>query len=257
MKPAPALEPEKMPFCCFSHSLTGTRASNQDRLLTFTLGQDQFAILCDGLGGYPDGEWASDTFVQAVRDTITRHLPDDSTPPQQALEHWLQQAWTTFCQLREQQQRHEQAQTTFALVWLAADFTCTAHAGDSRIYLLDQQQIHWHSRDHNLYELGLLNGDIDAQVTPAPQGQQALLYRSVSSQKPLKPSLSEHPPLAPGQAALLCSDGAWLNVQDEEWCEVSAASSPADALAALLEQAVERGGDKADNASALLVVRSA
>ena len=73
----------------------------------------------------------------------------------------------------------------------------------------------------------------------------------------MKPSLSEHPPLAPGQAALLCSDGAWLNVQDEEWCEVSAASSPADALAALLEQAVERGGDKADNTSALLLVRSA
>lgn len=246
-----------MPFQCLSRSLIGARSSNQDSLLAFALGQDQFAILCDGLGGYPDGDWASATFSHAVQDTITRHLPDDHTPPQQALEDWLQQAWATFCREREQQQRHEQAQTTFALVWLAEDFTLAAHAGDSRIYLLDSQQVHWHSRDHNLYELGILNGDIDPVSTPTPQGQQALLYRSVSSQKPLKPAVSAHPPLAAGQAALLCSDGAWLNAQDEEWTALLKASAPATALDQLLTQAVERGGDKADNTSALVLVRSA
>ena len=257
MKPAPGLEPVKMPFRCLSHSLTGSRPQNEDAVLTFTLGQDQFAILCDGLGGYPDGEWASATFAHLVQDTITRHLPADDTPHSQALETWLQQAWQRFCRQREQDGKHEQAQTTFALVWLAADFTLCAHAGDSRIYLLDAQQVHWRSRDHNLYELGILNGDIDPVATPAPQGQQGLLYRSVSSQKPMKPSIAEHPALAAGDAALLCSDGAWLYLQEEEWRTLLATPQPADDLLALLQRAVQRGGEKADNASAALLIRSA
>ncbi len=257
MKPAPGLEPVKMPFRCLSHSLTGARPQNEDAVLTFTLGQDQFAILCDGLGGYPDGEWASRTFALAVRDAVTRHIPADDTPHPQVLDAWLQQAWQLFCQQREQEKKHEQTQTTFALVWAAADFTLTAHAGDSRIYLLDPQQVHWRSRDHNLYELGILNGDIDPLATPAPQGQQALLYRSVSSQKPLKPSIVEHPALAVGEAALLCSDGAWLYLTEAEWCALLAAELTPVALPTLLQCAVDRGGEKADNASAVLLVRSA
>lgn len=249
----PAFGTQKMPFRCFSHSLTGARASNQDRLLTFTLGPDQFALVCDGLGGYPDGEWAAATFAEVLRQTVTLYLPDEETPPRQALEQWLQRAWAGFCQQREQQQRDLMAQTTFALVWLAQDFTLCAHAGDSRLYLLDGQQVRWRSRDHNLYELGLLNGDIDPQVTPAPQGQQALLYRSVSCQKPLKPTLVEHPPLRPGQAVLLCSDGAWGSVDEAQWPLLLTAADPEARLAELLAQAVARCGERADNASALLL----
>lgn len=244
----------KMPFRCITHSLTGARACNEDTVLTFVLGQDRFAILCDGLGGYPDGDWASNTFAHTLQDTITRHLPADETPPRQALEDWLQRAWQRFVQQREQQQRHEQAQTTFALVWLAADFTLAAHAGDSRIYRLDARQVCWRSRDHTLYELGILNGDIDPVATPVPQGQQALLYRSVSSQKPLKPTITEQPALTVGEGVLLCSDGAWLHVSDGEWCTLL---TQPDTLPVLLQRAVERGGDKADNTSAALVIRSA
>ncbi len=244
----------KMPFRCLSHSLTGARARNEDVVLTFALGQDQFAILCDGLGGYPDGDWASTTFAHTLQDTITRHLPADDTPPRQALEDWLQRAWQRFIQLREQQQRHEQAQTTLALAWLAEDFTLTAHAGDSRIYVLDAQQVRWRSRDHTLYELGILNGDIDPVTTPVAQGQQTLLYRCVSSQKPLKPTVTEQAALAAGEGVLLCSDGAWLHVTDAEWCTLLVQP---DHLPELLQRAVERGGDKADNASAALLIRNA
>lgn len=256
MNPDPSLEPEKMPFRSFSHSLIGARTRNEDVVATFALGQDQFAILCDGLGGYPDGDWASAQFASAVQEAVTRHIPADDLAPEQALQDWLQRAWQTFCTAREQQQRHEQAQTTFALAWLSGEFTLLAHAGDSRIYCLDSQQLHWRTRDHNLYELGVLNGDIDPLQVPQPHGQHALLYRSVSSQKPLKPTLTRHAALVPGQTVVLCSDGAWLYLTDADWLTLADRRETDARLLRCLETAVQRGGEKADNASAIAIIKT-
>lgn len=245
---------QKMPFRCLSHSLTGARPDNQDRALCFGLGRDQFALLCDGLGGYPDGQWAAATFAEVLRDAITRQIPAEHTPPRQALEHWLQQAWQQFCLRQQQEGRHEQAQTTFTLAWLSDGFCLLAHAGDSRIYRLDARQILWRSQDHNLYALAVLNGDIDPHLHPVPQGRQTLLYRSVSSQKPLKPTISEQPALTCDTALLLCSDGAWQHIPEQDWTGLVGSPDPATRLPQLLQQAVESAGAKADNCSAILLL---
>lgn len=245
-----------MPFRTFMHSLIGARPVNEDAMQVFVLGQEQFAVLCDGLGGYPDGKWAAQTFVDALQACITQHIPADDTAPEQALQGWLQLAWQAFCTQHTQQQRHPQAQTTCVVLWLSDSFTLVAHAGDSRAYLLDRQQVLWRSRDHNLYELGVLNGDIDPQQIPLAQGQNALLYRSVGSQKALKPAIHVLPALQAGQLALLCSDGAWQHLQDTDWQTLLTAQDVAAELTALLQSAVLRGGNKADNASAIVLLRA-
>jgi len=251
-----------MPLQCFSESLIGARAENQDYVLSFNLGQDCFALVCDGLGGYADGGWASATFARSLQAVVIRNIPAEDAAPEQVMADWLEQAWILFGQAQQQERRNPQAQTTFVLVWLAADFTLVAHAGDSRAYGLDRQQVLWRTRDHNLYELGVMNGDIDPARVPRAQGQGALLYRCVSSQKPLKPVITLHPALLPGQAVALCTDGVWGHTVDQEWVAlVSAARSDAGhpdngagALHRLLNTAVQRGGARADNASALLIL---
>ncbi len=241
-----------MSLQCYSESLIGARAENQDFSLSFKLGQDVFAVLCDGMGGYPDGGWAAANFAGAVKEAVTRHIPEEDVAPEQAMRDWLQRAWELFCEQHRVQQPHPQAQTTFVLAWLAQDFTLVAHAGDSRCYGLEQGAVLWRTRDHNLYELGVMNGDIDPAQMPLPQGQNALLYRSVGRDKPLKPALSLHPALAQGQALVLCSDGAWAQIRDAEWFALVGSEDAASGLRSLLSTAVERGGDRADNASALL-----
>ncbi|RLU01435.1 MAG: serine/threonine-protein phosphatase [Ketobacter sp.] len=242
-----------MPLCCYSESLIGGRSENQDFALSFELGQDVFAVLCDGMGGYADGGWAAATFAQSVKEVVTRHIPEEEVSPEQAMTDWLQRAWLLFCDKHQLQRRHRQAQTTFVLAWLARDFTLVAHAGDSRCYGLRPDAVLWCTQDHNLYELGVMNGDIDPRHTPKAQGQHALLYRSVGRNKPLKPTLTLHPALCPGQALTLCSDGLWSQVRDPEWLALVAAEDAAGSLQALLRTAVQRGGARADNATALLV----
>lgn len=242
-----------MPFVCRKVSLQGARGHNEDALRHFSLGQDCFAVLCDGLGGYPDGGWAARTFADAVEQAVTRFIPADDTTPEQALHEWLQRAWQQFCSEQQQQQRDPQAQTTFVLAWASNTFTLITHVGDSRAYVLDGQRIHWRSRDHNLYELGVLNGDIDPQVTPRAQGQQTLLYRTVSSQRALKPTLQLLPALVVGQCVVLCSDGAWHPLQDQDWLTLAQSDDVGRDLHALLQRAVTLAGSKADNASAVVV----
>ena len=242
-----------MPLCCYSESLVGGRSENQDFALSFELGQDLFAVLCDGMGGYADGGWAATTFAQSVKEAVTLHIPEEDVSPEQAMTDWLERAWTLFCDKHQAQKRHRQAQTTFVLAWLSRDFTLVAHAGDSRCYWLQHDSVLWRTRDHNLYELSVMNGDIDPRIMPKAQGQGALLYRSVGRDKPLKPTLDLHPALTKGQALTLCSDGLWSHVRDPEWLPLVTCEDAKASLLSLLRTAVQRGGARADNATALVV----
>jgi serine/threonine protein phosphatase PrpC len=243
-----------MPFQCIRQSLLGGRSDNQDFACSFGLGADLFAVVCDGLGGYPDGGWAATTFAHAIETAVTSLLPAQETSAEQAASDWLQRAWELFCEQHQQQRRHAQAQTTFTLVWINSEFTLAAHAGDSRIYGLSPQQQLWCTQDHNLYQLGVMNGDIDPRKMPAAQGQHGLLYRCVSSQKPLVPTITVHAPISPGQAVLLCSDGLWGQVHDTELLALTRAEDADAELAAILQRAVQRGGARADNATAALIL---
>ncbi|MEZ5505068.1 MAG: protein phosphatase 2C domain-containing protein [Gammaproteobacteria bacterium] len=127
-----------MPFVCREASLQGARGQNEDALRHFSLGQDRVAVLCDGLGGYPDGGWAARTFADAVEQAVTRFIPADDTPPEQALHDWLQRAWQQFCSEQQNQQRDPQAQTTLRLRRLPIPSLPTSlHAGDSALQCVD------------------------------------------------------------------------------------------------------------------------
>lgn len=242
-----------MPFQCFTESLMGARSENQDFALGFYLGSDLIALVCDGLGGYRDGGWAAAAFAHAIQSVATSMPPAPGQTPEQTVTDWLQSAWSQFCQQRQLQRRHEQAQTTFTLAWVSTEFTLVAHAGDSRIYGLDQQQIMWQTRDHNLYQLGIMNGEIDPNKVTAAYGHNALLYRCVGSLKPLEPTIAVYDPITEDQAVVLCSDGVWAQVFDQEWLELVTATDAANCLGSLLRRAVQRGGARADNATAVLV----
>jgi len=127
-----------------------------------------------------------------------------------------------------------------------------AHVGDSRVYQLRQSRVLERTRDHSHVEVLLREGLItEAEVQGHPMrnyvecclgGDAALPEMSISSRRRLKS----------GDVLLLCTDGMWANLKDQDF--VRFAQTPAktlrDSLMDLGTQAVAASAPYSDNTSA-------
>jgi serine/threonine protein phosphatase PrpC len=127
-----------------------------------------------------------------------------------------------------------------------------AHVGDSRVYQLRQSRVLERTRDHSHVEVLLREGLItEAEVQGHPMrnyvecclgGDAALPEMSISARRRLKP----------GDVLLLCTDGMWANLQDQDF--VRFAQTPGkslrDCLTDLGTQAVAASAPYSDNTSA-------
>ena len=103
-----------------------------------------------------------------------------------------------------------------------------AHVGDSRVYQLRQSRVLERTRDHSHVEVLLREGLItEAEVQGHPMrnyvecclgGDAALPEMSISARRRLKA----------GDVLLLCTDGMWANLQDQDF--VRFAQTPAKSL---------------------------
>jgi PPM family protein phosphatase len=129
-----------------------------------------------------------------------------------------------------------------------------AHVGDSRIYHLRSGHIEARTRDHSHVELLLQEGLIsEDQASNHPMRN---YVESCLGGDPMLPEMmiGRLVRVMPGDALLVCTDGLWANLTDEDIAASFYSGVPLqDALAAIAESAVRRGGAGADNASAAVV----
>ena len=125
-----------------------------------------------------------------------------------------------------------------------------AHVGDSRAYLGERGRLQLLTRDHSmaarLLELGGTTSD-DAAA------QRNILYKALGQGAQIEPDILYNN-LEPGQYLLLCCDGLWDKVSDDEMATIIEASpTPGIACRNLIARANENGGD--DNISAILAAK--
>jgi protein phosphatase len=103
-----------------------------------------------------------------------------------------------------------------------------------------------HSLVRRLQDLGQID-EKEASVHP----QRNVLYRALGQSEPFRPDINTHTLPRPGWM-LLCSDGLWGSVPDDEIYQiVRSASNPSAACRKLIDAANTAGGP--DNISAILV----
>lgn len=237
------------------------REKNQDSLYTFesfiqtSMGQDSFGIfiVADGMGGYQKGEIASNLAARAAAGYITRHvyLPyitqaasSAQMPLTEALKNAVHLANDAVVQ------ETPEAGTTLTMAVVMGSQAYLAHVGDSRAYLYHDGELQQITQDHSLVarlvELGQATAE-EAHNHP----QRNVLYRAIGQTETLEvetylQSIPNHGYL------LMCSDGLWGMIPDEEIIRIlNAAASPEDAAQTLIDVANANGGD--DNITALLV----
>ena len=240
------------------------RDHNEDVLLTLEINQlgDQateplgWFVLADGMGGHQAGELASALAMRVVTYELLNQVlrPYLLNEARDASQRPLSEVMVNAV-MAANKAVHEQVQgggTTLTCALILGNRAYLAHVGDSRAYLFADNHLRQITRDHSfvdrLVELG--------QITPGEamhHPQRNVLYRAVGQGDQLEvDAYVELLPSSSQYRLLLCSDGLWGSIQDDQLTEVlRMAATPQEACDRLIE-AANAGGGK-DNITAVVV----
>ena len=240
------------------------RDHNEDTLLTFEIAQmgDRSAgplgwfVLADGMGGHQSGEQASSVATRVVTYQLLNEilrsylLNEQRDASQSPLSEALSEAV-----MAANKAVHDQVPgggTTLTCALVMGDRAYLAHVGDSRAYLFESDRLRQITQDHSLVdrlvELGQISPS-EAQHHP----QRNILYRAVGQSDTLEvDTYVETLPPSGIYRLLLCCDGVWGAIGDEQIAQVlRSAATAQDACNRLIEAANVAGGK--DNITAIVV----
>ena len=194
--------------------------------------------VADGMGGHAAGEVASSL-------TIASMAKLDSEPPGGDLLAELASAVAAAnARLQEMiiaNPAVEGMGTTLTALFWSDGHAAVCHIGDSRGYLLREDELYQITHDHTLVQSLVDEGKISVDdVSTHPQ--RSLLLRALDGRSVAEPDLSIHDSQA-GDRYLLCSDGLSGVVSDETLRETLATIEDPEAVARqLIELALHGGG---------------
>jgi PPM family protein phosphatase len=171
------------------------------------------------------------------------------------LESAIQQANKAIVNYGEKKSSARGLGSTVTAVLLQNDQAYIANVGDSRTYLLRGNNLAPITRDHSLVARLVESKQIEPQdVYTHPQRN--LIYRSLGAGHKHVEVDVFHEVLQPGDKLLLCSDGLWEMVRQQELFDaLSEHNSPQAICEKLINLANANGGE--DNISAIVVHVSA
>jgi serine/threonine protein phosphatase PrpC len=212
-------------------------------------------IIADGMGGYQQGAQASALAIRQAAAYVIRHvclplLTDDGSTAERPPINEILEA-SVYVAHEAVYRRLPEAGTTMTIALVLADSVYIAHVGDSRAYLGERGHLQSLTHDHSvaarLVDMG--------QAAPADvASQRHLLYKAIGRGDQIEPDMVYHD-LDSHQYLLLCCDGLWNMLSDEEMAGIiESAATPTAACHQLVAQANKGGGD--DNISVILAAKT-
>jgi serine/threonine protein phosphatase PrpC len=238
----------RMKLRIFQDSRIGRRRTNQDRT-GFAYGKDRaMLIVADGMGGHPRGELAA----QIAVDDVLAHFADWSRAGDRDVESLLRTAFDAAHRAihrRAGQERLWDLPRTTCTACVVLDDTVTwCHVGDSRLYLVRDGAILVTTRDHSGAWLLVEQGVIDTEEARAHPDRN-FVYNCLGGEVAPDIEMAQPVTLRIGDRIMLCSDGLWSPVKNEEIAAALARDASETGLEALLREAEARAGAYADNLS--------
>jgi serine/threonine protein phosphatase PrpC len=225
----------------------GGREEQQDRAEVFASASDDeyLIVLADGMGGHHGGAHAA----QTVMDT-SRHLfeTDGVDDPLDALERYCLHAHQVVSTIGEF--GGQTPGSTCVMLYVNGDEAYWAHVGDSRLYHFRKGELLNRTLDHSLVQLLVTRGELsEEEMATSPLQNQ--LYMRLGAEEQPKPTLGSAD-VQQGDAFMLCSDGFWESVGDDEVSPILFQDDLEAAVAQLVKRASERGGAGGDNVSMVM-----
>lgn len=231
------------------------RANNEDSYLYWEPQSEEafrrkgrLAVIADGMGGYEGGQEASRLAVETVRYVYDEEFGDD---PQANLISGLLRAHDTIQRYAVEHPEFSGMGTTCTALAIVDHQLYFAHIGDSRLYLSRGTSMSRLTRDHSyvgrLVENGIVRSE-DAESHP----QRHILTAALGSGRDLTPDAPQQPiALQDGDQLILCTDGLWSVVGEQEIARVTQTRPPAEACRMLVKAALAHGGP--DNVTVIIL----
>ncbi len=205
-----------------------------------------FAV-ADGMGGQNAGEVASTTAISTLMDEY--YSPSNSSRIEPALQRAVQAANLRVHDLGQKHLEYRHMGTTLTAMALAGATAYIAHVGDSRAYRLRNGQLKQLTQDHSevadLVRLRIVKPDMAGQ-----HPSRNVLTRTIGHQLMLRPDFLREPAM-PGDVFVMCTDGVWSELTEEELAEVARQHAPEDACRRIIDLCLQR--ECGDNVSVQIV----
>lgn len=234
-----------MKFSVYQISRQGGRERNEDRMGYAYTRESGLFVLADGMGGHPEGAMAAQLALQ----TLSAYFQKAANPTVREVPEFLSSALMAahhqIIRYAAEKGMLDTPRTTLVAAVMERGHLHWVHCGDSRLYVVRDGALLTRTRDHSYMEqqahLGRATDHINRNI----------LFTCLGS--PAKPvyDLSGPVQLMQGDRVLLCSDGLWGTVEDDEIVGELAARPLEQSVPELVELALKRGGARCDNVTVL------
>ena len=230
-----------------AYTNVGGRENNEDVFLADIADGCLLLAVADGLGGAEAGEAASG----AAKETLRKLF--EAAPKRFDLSAAIIKANEEIIAL--QKASRKTMKTTAAALYINGGTAVCGHVGDTRIYLFGKDgTIFYQSVDHSVSQMFVYTGEITLNEIRG-HGDRNLLTKALGNGSDCEPDIREFP-AREIHAALLCSDGFWEYVYEEEMGKLLRENddNARKWLAAMKKTLRERQPEKCDNNTAIAVI---
>lgn len=234
-----------MKFSVFQLSRIGGREKNEDRMGYCYTQESGLFVLADGMGGHPEGEVAAQLALQTVCALYQKMALPTIENPAAFLSDALLAAHNQILRHAAQKGMLDTPRTTLVAVILHGGLASWVHCGDSRLYVVRDGRLLVRTRDHSYAEHPGLGSATSELVN------RNVLFTCLGSLNKPVFDVSLDLRLVQGDKLLLCSDGLWGSLSDEDIVHQLANRTVSRAVPELVENALRVSGQRSDNVTVL------
>lgn len=231
-----------MVYTYAAYSDIGKRSNNEDSFNIVQCDDSIVIVVADGLGGHANGEVASKIASECIPLSLSRKTFDEDE-----LGLAIFEANDRICKT------NSSSCTTVTSLWLKDSSAIAAHVGDSRIYQFRDGKVVFQSEDHSMVQVEISLGKLSPNACRYHK-ERNKVYRVLGEDNKTPAIDMCELSVLPGDCFLLCTDGFWEPVTEDEMLATLAISSTPEtwleAMASLIRKA---NNAKQDNHTAVVI----
>lgn len=204
-------------------------------------------LVADGMGGHNAGDYASRRAIELVLESVTL---SSEKKPVSVLREAITKANQILYQEASDTQERSGMGTTFVAATMAGRELLVANVGDSRLYVLHDQQLRQVTLDHSLVEEMVRTGSMSSEAA-YHHPKKHMITRAVGAEENVDIDFFDVP-LSGDEIILMCSDGLSNMVEDEKIRGLLLAEGTTKQRAeSLVKAANQKGGS--DNITVIVI----
>ena len=231
----------------FIDSRIGGRKENQDSAGIKETQLGYLVVVCDGMGGMQGGSTASQLAVKTILETVAS--ADKQSNPSMTLIKAIRNANMAIIEEGQKNPELHGMGTTVTALLLTDYSAITAYIGDSRIYQLRDGKKIFRTFDHSMV-FEMVKKKVISEEQARLSAQSNVILKALGINPDIEIEITERP-YQKGDKFILCTDGFWGAMPEEEFIRHLSEKSPINKIlestANIVESIGRNSGSEYDN----------